>query len=107
MLTLTALVRNVFPTNEFKDKVSGEITPPGHKVQLEYESLVGQVGDKKLVLDDFNVRQQGDMWRKATGKYVSVPVGVYLKEGGKDYGLYLPKGALPTLVATPPAKTPV
>lgn len=106
MLTLTALVRNVFPTNEFKDKVSGEITPPGHKVQLEYEAFVGAAGDQKIVLDDFNVRQQGDLWRKAAGKYVSVAVGVYLKEGGKDYGLYIPKGALPTLVAAPVAKTP-
>ena len=97
MLTLTALVRNVFPTNEFKDKVTGEITPPGHKVQLEYEAFAGQSGDKKIVLDDFNVRALGDLWRKAVGKRVQVNVGVYLKEGGKDYGLYIPKGSMPSL----------
>ena len=97
MLTLTALVRNVFPTNEFKDKLTGEITPPGHKAQLEYEAFAGQAGDKKIVLDDFNVRALGDLWRKAMGKRVNVPVGVYLKEGGKDYGLYIPKGSMPTL----------
>ena len=104
MLTLTALVRNVFPTNEFKDKETGEVTPPGHKVQLEYEAFAGQAGDKKIVLDDFNVRQQGDVWRKSVGKLVVVPVGVYLKEGGRDYGLYIPKGSLPTLATNQPQK---
>lgn len=99
MLTLTALVRNVFPTNEFKDKITGEVTPPGHKVQLEYEALVGPAGDKKIVLDDFNVRNMGELWRKALGKYVQIPVGIMIKEGGKDYLLYIPKGGMPTLAA--------
>lgn len=99
MLTLTALVRNVFPTKEFTDRITGVVTPPGHKVQLEYEALAAEGGDKKIVLDDFNVRQQGDLWRKAIGKQISIGVGVYIKEGGKDYGLYIPKGSLPTLKA--------
>lgn len=104
MLTLTALVRNVYPTNEFKDKVSGEITPPGHKAQLEYESYVGAAGDKKIELDDFNVRQQGDLWRKALGKQIRVAIGVMVNDSGKVQ-YYLPKGSVPTLVS-PENKAP-
>jgi len=103
MLTLTALVRNVFPTKEFRNKETGEITPPGHKVQLEYESLMGEQGDKKIELEDFNVRQNGDLWRKATGKLVSVPVGTMINNAGKVQ-LYIPRGALPTLAAVPQPK---
>jgi len=99
MLQLQALVRNVFPTKEFTDKVTGVITPPGHKVQLEYEAVVAEGGDKKIVLDDFNIRQQGDAYRKAIGKRINVPVGMYLPDGSKQPALYIPKGALPTLAA--------
>ena len=100
MITLTAKVRNVFPTSEFTDKTTGAITPPGHKVQLEYEEFVGKSGDKKLCLDDFNVHQFGDLWRKAMGKDVNIAgVGVYIKEGGRDWAYFLPKGVLPTLAS--------
>lgn len=100
MITLTALVRNVFPTNEFTDQKTGVITAAGHKVQLEYEEYVGKGGDKKLCLDDFNVHQLGDSWRKAMGKNVNIAgVGVYIKEGGRDWAYFLPKGVVPTLAA--------
>lgn len=99
MLELTALVRNVFPTAEFKNKETGEVTPPGHKVQLEYMEYVGKAGDKKVCLDDFNVRTLGDVWRKAVDKKIKINVGVYIKEGGRDYAYFIPQGAVPTLVA--------
>lgn len=101
MLTLTALVLNVFPTNEFKDPKTGEITEAGHKVQLQYEEpVVGrgeQESGKKIVLKDFNVRNLGDPYKKAIGKFVSVPVGVWVDPETRRPGLYILRGALPTV----------
>jgi hypothetical protein len=99
MLSLLALVRNVFPTNEYLNKETGVITPPGHKVQLEYEALVNEAGEKKIILDDFNVRNLGDAWRKAIGKRITVPVGTMSDLGTKNITLYIQRGAIPTLVA--------
>lgn len=99
MLILRALVRNVYPTNEFTDEKTGVITPPGHKVQMEYEALVSESGEKKIVLGDFNVRNQGDAWRKAMNKVVTVPVGVFVDSITRKAVLYIPKGALPTISA--------
>lgn len=99
MLTLRALVRNVYPTKEFTNKETGVVTQPGHKVQLEFEAIVGEGGEKKIVLDDFNVRQLGDVYRKAIGKVINVPVGMYVPDGSNQPVLYIPKGALPTLAA--------
>lgn len=99
MLTLEALVRHVFPTKEFTDKETGTITPAGHKVQLEYEELVNESGDKKIILDDFNIRNLGDAYRKAIGKKINVPVGLMSDTGTRKVTLYIPRGALPTYAA--------
>lgn len=99
MITLRGLVRNVFPTPEFVDKATGAVTPAGSKVQIEYEALVSESGDKKIILDDFNVRNLGDSWRKALNKVIYIPVGMMSDTGTKKITLYIPKGALPTLAA--------
>lgn len=99
MITLRGLVRNVFPTPEFVDKATGVVTPAGSKVQIEYEELVSEAGDKKIVLDDFNVRNLGDSWRKALNKHVYVPIGMMSDLGTKKVSKYIPKGALPTIAA--------
>lgn len=99
MITLRGLVRNVFPTPEFVDKSTGAVTPAGSKVQIEYEALVSESGEKKIILDDFNVRNLGDSWRKALNKLVYVPVGMMSDLATKKVTLYIPKGALPTIAA--------
>ena len=98
MLTLTATVLNVFATAKFTDDETGEITPPGHKAQLQYEEMT-KGSDKRIILSDFNVREHGDVYRKALGKLVRVPVGFYVDERSKKPMLYIPKGVLPTVAA--------
>ena len=96
MLTLRATVLNVFPTPEFKDKMTGEITPAGSKAQLQYmSSLAG--GGQKIIMKDFNVRTDGDKYKACVGKEVSVEVGIYTDQNSKKGELYIPKGALPTV----------
>jgi len=99
MLTLRGLVRNVFPTPEYTDQKTGVITPAGSKVQIEYEALVSEAGEKKIILDDFNVRNLGDAWRKALNKQIIIPVGMMSDVGTKKITLYIPKGAVPTIAA--------
>lgn len=102
MLTLTATVLNVFPTNEFKDPKTGEITEAGHKAQLQYEEPVvgrgGQESGKKLVLKDFNVRNLGEAYKKVIGKTVSVPVGVWVEADTRKPGLFILRDSLPTVI---------
>lgn len=102
MLTLTATILNVFPTNEFKDPKTGEITPSGHKAQLQYEEPVVGKGDQesgvKLVLKDFNIRNLGDAYKKAIGKQVKVPVGIWVDPESRKPGLYILRNSLPTVV---------
>ncbi|OIR10932.1 hypothetical protein GALL_71000 [mine drainage metagenome] len=103
MLTLTAVVLNVFPTNEFTDKKTGDVTEAGHKVQLQYEEPVegkgGQESGKKLVLKDFNVRNLGEQYKKVVGKTISVPVGVWVEPETRKPGLYILRGSLPTVLS--------
>jgi len=104
MLTLTAIVLNVFPTNQFTDPKSGEITPSGHKAQLQYEEPVLGRGDqesgKKLVLKDFNVRGLGEQYKKVIGKTVSVPVGVWVDTDTRKPGLFILRDSLPTVIGS-------
>ncbi len=98
MLTLTAQVVNVFSTSEFTDKKTGDITPAGHKVQLQYlEPVKG--GGEKIVLKDMNVRTHGEVYKKVVGKTVSVPVGIWVDTETRKPGLYIPDGCLPTVIA--------
>lgn len=103
MLMLEAKVANVFSTKSFTDKTTGEVTPPGHKAQLYYEMPGGVDGsEKRIVLDDFNVRDQGAAYLKVVGKVVRIPVGAMVNDSGKVQ-FYIPKGGLPTVVAGQPA----
>ena len=97
-LTLTATVVNVFPTSEFVDKKTGDVTPAGHKVQMQYsESVKG--GGEKIVLKDMNIRLHGDAYKKVLGKLVSVPVGIWVDTETRKPGLYIPDGSLPTVLS--------
>lgn len=101
MLTLIATVKNVYPTNEFTDTKTGDVTPAGWKAQLEYVEFVrgknGQKDGQKIVLKDFNVRTLGDAFAKCIGKVVSVPCGIYVNENTRKPDLYVPEGSLPTV----------
>lgn len=95
MLTLTATVVNVFTTPEYKDKKTGEVTPAGHKAQLQYTEPV-RGGGEKIVLKDFNIRAHGDQYKKLVGQMVSVGVGIWVDPESRKPGLYIPDGTLPT-----------
>lgn len=97
MLTLTATVVNVFPTSEFVDKKSGDVTPAGHKVQMQYNEPV-KGGGEKIVLKDMNIRLHGDAYKKVVGKMVNVPVGIWVDTETRKPGLYIPDGSLPTVI---------
>lgn len=97
MLILQATVLNVFQTAEFKDKMTGEITPAGSKAQLQYLATV-PAGGEKVILDDFNVRDLGDKFKACIGKTVNVQVGLYVDQVSKKSKLFIPKGCLPTIV---------
>jgi len=98
MLMLEAKIVNVFSTKSFTDKTTGEVTPPGHKAQLYYEMPGGADGsEKRIVLDDFNVRDQGTAYLKAVGKTVRIPVGAMVNDNGKVQ-FFIPRGGLPTVV---------
>jgi hypothetical protein len=99
MLTLTAKIINVFPTAEFKDKKTGEITPAGHKVQMQYDEPV-KAGGFKVVLKDMNVRLHGEAYRKCIDKTVSVGVGIWVDTETRKPGLYIPDGTLPTVITS-------
>jgi hypothetical protein len=106
MLNLTATVVNVFPTNEFKDPKTGEITPAGYKVQMQYAEPVkgknGQSDGEKIVLKDMNIRLHNDAYKKVIGKLVSVHVGIWVDDETRKPGLYIPDGSLPTVISIQP-----
>lgn len=99
MLTLTATIVNVFSTSAFTDKKTGEVTPAGHKAQLQYVEPV-KGGGEKIVLKDFNIRNLGDVYSKLVGQVVSVGVGIWVDTETRKPGLYIPEGTLPTPVTT-------
>lgn len=99
MLLLIATVVNVFPTASFTDKKTGEVTPAGHKVQMQYNEPV-KGGGEKIVLKDMNIRLHGEAYKKVIGKSVSVPVGIWVDTETRKPGLYIPDGSLPTIQNT-------
>lgn len=105
MLTLEGLVRNVL-SQSFKEKIdplTGDITPASitHKVQIEYMQPQ-QNGEQKIVIDDFNLKYEGDIsillkaYRGCIGKVVRVPLALWKIDG--KAGLAIPKGVLPTVL---------
>lgn len=105
MLTLEGTIRNVL-TQKFKEKVdplTGDITPASttHKVQIEYNQPQ-QDGQNKIVIDDFNLKYDGDIskyldvYRGSVGRIVRVPVALWKIDG--KAGLAIPKGVLPTVL---------
>jgi hypothetical protein len=108
MIFLRAQFINCFPTNEFKDKVSGEVTPPGHKVQLQYKEPVNvkepeivngkPVIHERFVMREFNIHQNGAAWLPNIGKVVQVQVMPYVDDSGKVQ-FYLHKDAKPVFSA--------
>lgn len=105
MLTLEGLIRNVL-SQSFKEKIdplTGDITPASitHKVQIEYMQPQ-QNGENKIVIDDFNLKVDGDLpkfldvYRSCVGKLVRVPVALWKIDG--KAGLAIPKGILPVVL---------
>lgn len=92
MLTLTAVVRNVFPTASFTDKETGAITKAGHKVQLEYKEPV-KSGGERIVFRDLNVKGSGGLWQPLLNKKIHVQVAIYVN--GTKADLYIPEGSQP------------
>ncbi len=68
MLTLTAQVLNLYKTKAMPNKETGEITPEGHKVQLQWKSLTHE--GHKIEMQDFNVHQFGEKWAHHVGKLI-------------------------------------
>jgi hypothetical protein len=97
MLTLTATVLNVFATKAFTDKKTGDITPAGHKVQLQYSEPIKE-GGEKFVMKDMNVRSLGSVWEKLKGQQVSIAVGIWVDTETRKPGLYIPDGSMPHVV---------
>lgn len=107
MLLLRAQLVSCFPTNEFKDKETGTVTPAGHKVQLQYKEPVKvneapmvdgkPVMFEKIVLREFNVHKNGALWAPSIGKIVQIQVLPYVDEAGK-VAFYLSKDAKPSFV---------
>lgn len=105
MLTLEGLVRNVL-SQSFKEKtdpLTGDITPASttFKVQIEY-TQPQQNGENKIVIDDFNLKCDGDLtkfldgYRACVGKLVRVPVALWKIDG--KAGLAIPKGVFPVVL---------
>lgn len=92
MLTLTATVKNIFPTSQFTDKETGAITKAGHKVQLEYKEPI-KGGGERFVVRDMNIKQSGGMWIPLIGKKIHVNVAMYMN--GTKPDLYIPEGSQP------------
>jgi hypothetical protein len=75
MLLLNGVVANVFDTEASTDKKTGEIRPAAVRVQIHAENTL-QNGQKRIELVTLKV-QDGEPYRKLTGKAVRVPVGVF------------------------------
>jgi hypothetical protein len=75
MLTMNGVILNVYDVKESKDRKTGELRPSFTKVQLQAENTL-ENGQKRIEMHDLKVTH-GEPYRKAIGKRVSVPVGVF------------------------------
>lgn len=80
MLTMNGIVLNVYDTPQRTDKKTGEVLPAATKVQLQAENTL-QNGQKRIEMHDLKVAN-GEPFRKAIGRRVRVPVGVFAVSGG-------------------------
>lgn len=80
MLTMNGVVLNVYDTPERTDKKTGEVLPATTKVQLQAENTL-QNGQKRIEMHDLKVTN-GEPFRKAIGRTVRIPVGVFPVAGG-------------------------
>lgn len=79
MYTLNGIVQNVFTKAATVDKETGEQRPATENVQILGENVL-QNGEKKFEMVTLKV-QAGDAYRKLQGKFVRVPVGMFVKDG--------------------------
>lgn len=91
MLLLNGTVANVFDTPASTDKKTGEVRPASTRVQIHAENTL-ENGQKRMELVTLKV-EDGEPYRKLTGKAVRVPVGAFASGGGVLF--YALKGNLP------------
>ena len=83
MLTLNGIVLNVFDTPASTDKKTGEIRPASTRVQIQAENTL-ENGQKRFEMVTLKV-QDGETFKKLTGKAVRVPVGAFASGGAVLY----------------------
>lgn len=76
MLTLNGIVLNVFDTPATTDKKTGEVRPASTRVQLQAENTL-ENGQKRFDLVTLKVLD-GELYKKAIGKAIRVPVGAFV-----------------------------
>jgi hypothetical protein len=83
MLTLNGIVLNVFDTPSSTDKKTGEVRPAATRVQIQAENTL-ENGQKRFEMVTLKV-QDGETYKKLTGKLVRVPVGAFASGGAVLY----------------------
>ena len=76
MLTLNGQVLNVFDTPASSDPKTGEIRPASVRVQIHAENTL-ENGQKRFELVTLKV-PDGEVYRKLSGRSVSIPVGAFV-----------------------------
>jgi hypothetical protein len=92
MLTLNGLVLNVFDSPPSTDKKTGEVRPASTRVQIQAENTL-ENGQKRFDMVTLKV-QDGEVYKKLTGKPVRVPVGAFVSSGAIIY--YALRGTAPS-----------
>lgn len=83
MLTLNGQVLNVFQTNPYTDKKTGEITPSRYRVQIMAENQL-QNGAVRMDLVNLTVDDPAP-YQKLAGRVVRVPVGAFVNQGSIQF----------------------
>jgi hypothetical protein len=83
MLTLNGIVLNVYDTPASTDKKTGEVRSAASRVQIHAKNIL-ENGQVKFEMVTLKV-QDGEAYKKLTGKPVSVPVGAFIANGAILY----------------------
>jgi hypothetical protein len=83
MLTLNGTVLNVFDTPASTDRKTGEVRAASTRVQIQAENTL-ENGQKRFDMVTLKV-QDGEGYKKLTGKHVRVPVGAFVANGSILY----------------------